>query len=89
EGDNDANDDGDDLSEDDANDKDEEESSDSEKEEEEHLALTVPAPAHESIPEADIPLQMRACFTTPTSRYEICESSVAVAARQIRPTLTI
>nr|GFB35693.1 hypothetical protein [Tanacetum cinerariifolium] len=45
EGDNDANDDGDELSEDDADDEDEEESSDSEEEEEEHLALTVPAPA--------------------------------------------
>nr|GEY58427.1 hypothetical protein [Tanacetum cinerariifolium] len=43
----------------------------------------------ESIPEADIPLQKRDRFTTPTSRYEICESSVATAARQIRPTLTI
>nr|GFD63445.1 hypothetical protein [Tanacetum cinerariifolium] len=42
----------------------------------------------ESIPEADIPLQKRARFTTPTGRYEIVESSVA-AARQIRPTLTI
>nr|GEW67955.1 putative reverse transcriptase domain-containing protein [Tanacetum cinerariifolium] len=42
-----------------------------------------------SIPEADIPLRKRARFTTPTSRYEIGESSVAVAARQIRPTLTI
>nr|GFD63410.1 hypothetical protein [Tanacetum cinerariifolium] len=38
---------------------------------------------------ADIPLQKRARFTTPTSRYEIGESSVAIAARQIRPTLTI
>nr|GFC72119.1 hypothetical protein [Tanacetum cinerariifolium] len=28
-------------------------------------------------------------FTTPTSRYEIGESSVVAAARQIRPTLTI
>nr|GFC63987.1 hypothetical protein [Tanacetum cinerariifolium] len=88
-GDNDANDDGDDLSEDDANDEDEEESSDSEEEEEEHLAPTVPTPALESIPEADIPLQTRARFTTPTSRYEISESFVAAAARQIRPTLTI
>nr|GFD39443.1 hypothetical protein [Tanacetum cinerariifolium] len=43
----------------------------------------------ESIPEADIPFQKIARFTTPTSRYEIGESSVAVAARQIRPTLTI
>nr|GEY01238.1 hypothetical protein [Tanacetum cinerariifolium] len=45
EGDNDANDDGDDLSKDDVDDEDEEESSDSEEEEEEHLASTVPAPA--------------------------------------------
>nr|GFD30175.1 hypothetical protein [Tanacetum cinerariifolium] len=44
----------------------------------------------ESIPEANIPLRKRARFTTPTSRYEIGESSVAAAAaRQIRPTLTI
>nr|GFC36242.1 hypothetical protein [Tanacetum cinerariifolium] len=43
----------------------------------------------ESIPEADIPLQKRARFTTPTSRYEIGKSSVATAARYIRPTLTI
>nr|GFC08260.1 hypothetical protein [Tanacetum cinerariifolium] len=40
EGDNDADDDGDDLSKDDADNKDEEESSDSKEEEEEHLALT-------------------------------------------------
>nr|GFB97467.1 hypothetical protein [Tanacetum cinerariifolium] len=135
EGDNDANDDGDDLSEDDVDEEDEEESSDSEEEEEEHLALTIPASAlycsvsaseetkpfeegetaatpppfgyrvaarisvqphilipfcsDESIPEADIPLRMRARFTTPTSRYKIGESFVATAARQIRPTLTI
>nr|GFB83156.1 hypothetical protein [Tanacetum cinerariifolium] len=43
----------------------------------------------ESILQADIPLQKRARFTTPTSRYAIGESYVAVAARQIRPTLTI
>nr|GFD42773.1 hypothetical protein [Tanacetum cinerariifolium] len=60
----------DDLLEDDADNEDEEESSDSEEEEEEHLAPTVPTLAHESIPEADIPLQKRARFTTPTSRYE-------------------
>nr|GFD38435.1 hypothetical protein [Tanacetum cinerariifolium] len=76
-GDDDADDDGDDLSEDDADDEDEEESSNSEEEEEEYLASTVPAPA-------------LARFTTPTSRYEIGESSIDVAAaRQIRPTLTI
>nr|GFB10339.1 hypothetical protein [Tanacetum cinerariifolium] len=50
-GDDDADDDGDDLSEDDADDEDEEESLDSEEEKEEHLALTVSAPAlHSSIP---------------------------------------
>nr|GEY28030.1 putative reverse transcriptase domain-containing protein [Tanacetum cinerariifolium] len=91
EGDDDADDDddGDDLSEDDADDEEEEESSDSEEEEEEHLALTVPALALESIPEADIPLRKRARFTTPTSGYEVGESSVAAAAKQIRPALTI
>nr|GFA54472.1 reverse transcriptase domain-containing protein [Tanacetum cinerariifolium] len=97
-GDNDANDDGDDLSEDDADDEDEEESSDSEEEEEEHLDSTAPAPSlyssvsasEETEPfEEDIPLWKRARFTTPTSRYEIGESSVAATARQIRPTLTI
>nr|GFA69636.1 hypothetical protein [Tanacetum cinerariifolium] len=50
-GDDDAVDDGDDLSKDDA---DEEDSSDSEEEEEEHLTLTVPAPAlHSSIPASE------------------------------------
>nr|GFC57378.1 hypothetical protein [Tanacetum cinerariifolium] len=48
EGDNDADDNGDDLSEDDADNEDEEESSDSEEEEEEYLAPTVPAPAQYS-----------------------------------------
>nr|GFA96971.1 hypothetical protein [Tanacetum cinerariifolium] len=43
----------------------------------------------ESIPEADIPLQKRARFTTPTGGYKVGESSIAVAARQIRPALTI
>nr|GFC14793.1 hypothetical protein [Tanacetum cinerariifolium] len=42
----------------------------------------------ESIPEADIPLQNRARFTTPTGGYEVGESSIA-AARQIRLALTI
>nr|GFA34682.1 hypothetical protein [Tanacetum cinerariifolium] len=55
------------------------------------LPSSIPSTSgSESIPEADIPLQKRACFTTPTSRYEIGESSVAAAAaRQIRPTLTV
>nr|GFA40048.1 hypothetical protein [Tanacetum cinerariifolium] len=43
----------------------------------------------ESILEADIPLRKRARFTTPTSRYEVGESSVVAAARQIRLALTI
>nr|GFA22081.1 hypothetical protein [Tanacetum cinerariifolium] len=43
----------------------------------------------ESIPEADIPLWKRALFTTPTGGYEVGESSVAAAARQIRLALTI
>nr|GEY53404.1 hypothetical protein [Tanacetum cinerariifolium] len=47
------------------------------------------APRSESIPEADIPLRKRARFTTPTGGYEIGESYIAAAVRQIRPTLTI
>nr|GFA00949.1 hypothetical protein [Tanacetum cinerariifolium] len=43
----------------------------------------------ESIPKADIPLWKRARFTTPTGRYEVGESSVAAAARQIRHAFTI
>nr|GEY00241.1 hypothetical protein [Tanacetum cinerariifolium] len=43
----------------------------------------------ESIPEADLPLQKRARFTTPTGGYEVGESFVVAAARQIRPALTI
>nr|GEY43306.1 hypothetical protein [Tanacetum cinerariifolium] len=54
------------------------------------LPLLIPSTSgSESIPEADIPLRKRARFTTPTGGYEIGESSVAAAARQIRPTLTI
>nr|GFB01011.1 hypothetical protein [Tanacetum cinerariifolium] len=43
----------------------------------------------ESIPEADMPLQKRAHFTTPTGGYEVGESSATAAARQIRPALTL
>nr|GFB44274.1 hypothetical protein [Tanacetum cinerariifolium] len=55
------------------------------------LPSSIPSTSgSESIPEADILLRKRARFTTPTSRYEIGESSVAAAtARQISPTLTI
>nr|GEV85803.1 hypothetical protein [Tanacetum cinerariifolium] len=53
------------------------------------LPSSIPSTSgSESIPEADIPLQKRAHFTTPTSRYEIGESYIA-AARHVRPTLTI
>nr|GEY47187.1 hypothetical protein [Tanacetum cinerariifolium] len=135
-------DDGDELSKDDADDEDEEESSDSEKEAEEHLALTVLAPAlHSSISasensdkiepfkegntvatpppsayrvaarisvrphipmpfcsESDVErllaiptpsLSLRTRFTTPTGGYEVGESSLVAAARQIRPALTV
>nr|GFA31170.1 putative reverse transcriptase domain-containing protein [Tanacetum cinerariifolium] len=43
----------------------------------------------EGIPEADVPLQKRARFTTPTGGYKVGENSVAAAARQIRPALTV
>nr|GEY52646.1 putative reverse transcriptase domain-containing protein [Tanacetum cinerariifolium] len=43
----------------------------------------------ESIPEADMALRKRTRFTNPTGGYEVDESSVATAARHIRPTLTI
>nr|GFC12983.1 hypothetical protein [Tanacetum cinerariifolium] len=43
----------------------------------------------ESVPKADMLLRKRACFTTPTGGYEVGESSVAAAAKQIRPTLTV
>nr|GFA14460.1 hypothetical protein [Tanacetum cinerariifolium] len=53
------------------------------------LPIFTPLPTSESIPEADIPLQKRARFTTPTGGYEVGESSVVAAAREIRPALTI
>nr|GFC10621.1 hypothetical protein [Tanacetum cinerariifolium] len=55
------------------------------------LPSSIPSTSSsESIPEADLLFQKRALFTTPTSRYEIGESSVAAtAARQIRHALTI
>nr|GFA66747.1 hypothetical protein [Tanacetum cinerariifolium] len=54
------------------------------------LPSSIPSTSgSESIPKVDIPLRKRTRFTTPTSRYEIGESSIAAAARQIRPTLTI
>nr|GEU65759.1 hypothetical protein [Tanacetum cinerariifolium] len=55
------------------------------------LPLLLPSTScREGIPEADMPLQKRARFTTPTGGYEVGESSAAAAAaRQIRPALTI
>nr|GEV62335.1 putative reverse transcriptase domain-containing protein [Tanacetum cinerariifolium] len=55
------------------------------------LSRTPPigTPPLEGIPKADKPLQKRARFTTPTSGYEVGESSTAAAARQIRPALTV
>nr|GEV76110.1 transposon Ty3-G Gag-Pol polyprotein [Tanacetum cinerariifolium] len=54
------------------------------------LPLLLPSTSgSESIFEADIPLQKRARFTTPTGAYGVGESSVAVVARQIRPALTV
>nr|GEZ21874.1 putative reverse transcriptase domain-containing protein [Tanacetum cinerariifolium] len=73
-GDNDA-DDGDDLSEDDADDEEGEESLDT-------LYSSVSA-SEETEPFEE------ARFTTPTGGYEVGENSVAAAARQIRPALTI
>nr|GEZ18522.1 hypothetical protein [Tanacetum cinerariifolium] len=51
--------------------------------------IILPRTRDESIPEVDIPLRKRARFTTHTGGYEVCESSITAAARQIRPTLTI
>nr|GFB06369.1 hypothetical protein [Tanacetum cinerariifolium] len=54
------------------------------------LPLSLPSTfGSESIPEVDILLRKRARFTTPTGGYEVGESFVAAAARQIRPALTI
>nr|GFB70322.1 hypothetical protein [Tanacetum cinerariifolium] len=54
------------------------------------LPLLIPSTSgSESTPEADMSLRKRACFTSPTDGYEVGESSVAAAARQIRPALTV
>ncbi|GKF95265.1 hypothetical protein Tco_0288000, partial [Tanacetum coccineum] len=41
----------------------------------------------DDLPEADMPLQKRARFTAPTGRFEVGESSSAVAGRQTGHTL--
>nr|GEZ12528.1 hypothetical protein [Tanacetum cinerariifolium] len=43
-------------------------------------------PPMTDIPEDDVPHQKRACLTTPSSRFEVGESSAAGAARQPGPT---
>nr|GEZ17988.1 hypothetical protein [Tanacetum cinerariifolium] len=54
------------------------------------LPLLLPSTSgSESIPKADMPLWKKTRFTTPTDGYEVGESSVAAAARQIRPALTV
>nr|GFA18224.1 hypothetical protein [Tanacetum cinerariifolium] len=54
------------------------------------LPLLLPyTSGSESTLEADMSLRKRACFTTSTGGYEVGESSVAAAARQIKPALTI
>nr|GEV62052.1 putative reverse transcriptase domain-containing protein [Tanacetum cinerariifolium] len=54
------------------------------------LPLLLPSTSgSESVPEADMTLRKRARFTTPTGGYEVGESSVAAATRQIRPALTV
>nr|GFD60765.1 hypothetical protein [Tanacetum cinerariifolium] len=53
------------------------------------LPLLLPSTSYrEGIPEADMPLQKRASFSTPTGGYKVGESSAA-AARKIRPALTV
>ncbi|GKD30702.1 hypothetical protein Tco_1241480 [Tanacetum coccineum] len=49
-----------------------------------HLSpLLLPSSTHrDDIPEANMPLQKRACFAAPTSRFEVEESLAATAARQ-------
>nr|GFA97776.1 hypothetical protein [Tanacetum cinerariifolium] len=54
------------------------------------IPLLLPSTSgSESIPEAKMPLRKRTRFITPTGGYELGESSVAAATRQIRPTLTV
>ncbi|GJU69941.1 putative reverse transcriptase domain-containing protein [Tanacetum coccineum] len=50
--------------------------------------LLLPSTSYRTdIPEAEMPPQKRACFTTPASGFEVGESLAAGAARQPRPTL--
>ncbi|GJU54192.1 hypothetical protein Tco_1227906 [Tanacetum coccineum] len=50
--------------------------------------LLLPSTTHrDDLPEADMPLQKRACFTAPTGRFEVRESSSTVATMQAGHTL--
>ncbi|GJY59978.1 hypothetical protein Tco_0459870 [Tanacetum coccineum] len=52
------------------------------------IPLLIPSTIYkDDLPEADMPLLKRAHFTTPTSRFEVGESSSAAAARQAGHTL--
>nr|GEV00356.1 reverse transcriptase domain-containing protein [Tanacetum cinerariifolium] len=52
------------------------------------MRALLPSASHRTdVPEARMPPQKRACFTTPTPGLEVGESSAAVAARQPWPTL--
>nr|GFA36291.1 hypothetical protein [Tanacetum cinerariifolium] len=54
------------------------------------LPLLLPSTScREGIPKVDMPLRKKARFTTPTGGYEVGESYVAAAARQIRSALTV
>nr|GFB01849.1 hypothetical protein [Tanacetum cinerariifolium] len=54
------------------------------------LPLLLPCTSgSESTPEEDMPLRKRARLTASTGGYEVGESSVVAAARQIRPALTV
>ncbi|GKF95622.1 hypothetical protein Tco_0288357, partial [Tanacetum coccineum] len=49
----------------------------------------LPSTAHrDDIPKADMPLQKRARFSAPASRFEVGESSIVAAARQAERALT-
>ncbi|GKG25749.1 hypothetical protein Tco_0398895, partial [Tanacetum coccineum] len=50
--------------------------------------LLLPSTAHRTeIPEAEMPPRKRVCFTAPTHRFKVRESSIAAAARQTGHTL--
>ncbi|GJU43415.1 hypothetical protein Tco_1200681 [Tanacetum coccineum] len=52
-------------------------------------SLLLPSTSYrDDIPEADMLLRKRACFTTPDSRFEVGESSALAATRQAEHTLS-